>query len=140
MKASLLVRRGATVAVILVAVLIATTVALLAAVDAGYGRSLLIHYAASRLGRPVEVMGTLRAHIYSRHPEVVAYGVTIGNPPWMPAGVTAEIGRLKMIVTLPGSGRTSGIERLELQDSKFHLRRDATGHANWQRNDPDKPR
>ena len=114
--------------------------ALLFAVDAGFGHSMLIRMMAARAGRSIEVKGNLHVQLLSRHPSVTAENVTIGNPPWTPAGLTAEIGRVNVIFTLPGSGEPSGIAQLAMQDATFHLIRDESGHANWQRTNPDQPR
>jgi len=109
-----------------------------AAIDAGYGRAVLVHYIAVRLGRPIEVRGPLEAHLLSLHPWLVADQVTIGNPAWTPPGTTAEIGRLSAVFKLPGFGHLGGIIALDLQAATLSLVRDATGHANWQLYDPAK--
>jgi len=140
MQSAVIVRRAVFSAAVLVAVLLAMAAGLLVAVDAGYGRSLLIHFVARRIGHPIEVKGTLQAHLFARHPQVTAEDVIIDNPHWMPAGVTAEVGRVTVILARPGSGEPSGIAQLALQAATFHLVRDATGHANYQLIDPDKPR
>ncbi len=41
---------------------------------------------------------------------------------------------------LPSISHASGIDRLEMKSATFHLRRDASGHANWQLSDPDETR
>jgi AsmA family protein len=138
MKASLVVRRCALLTFAVGAALIIMTAALFAAVDAGYGRSLLIRYFALRIGRPVQVSGTLQAHMFSLNPRVVAEGVTIGNPPWMPTGLAAEVGKITVILALPRAGHPSGIAELEMEAATLYLVRDVTGHANWQLADPSK--
>ena len=110
MSASSIVRRSLTWAV---AVLVAGAVcfaALIVALDAGYGRTLLVRGFASRIGRPVQVNGLLEVHLISPHPRIVAEHVIIGNPPWMPAGRAAEIGRLSIVLRLPRFGRRAGID------------------------------
>jgi uncharacterized protein involved in outer membrane biogenesis len=136
MRVSLAVRRGL---VWLLAVLVACTVCavgLIAAVDAGYGRTWLVRGFAARIGRPVQVNGMLQTHLLSWNPRVVAEHVIIGNPPWMPAGRAAEIGRLSIVLSLPGFGRPPGIAQLEAQGAALYPVRDLTGHANWQMSDP----
>ena len=139
MKASLIVRRSVFIAMALVAAFIAITAGLLVAVDSGHGRSLVAGLVGWRLHRPVEVRGPLRAHLFSRSPWIVAEAVTIGNPPWVPAGTAAEVGKVTAVLALPGPGLPSGITQLALEGATFHLTRDATSHANWQLIDPSKP-
>jgi uncharacterized protein involved in outer membrane biogenesis len=138
MSGSLLPRRVLTWALAVLAVLIVLSSGLIAAVDAGHFRGLLIGYFASRLGRPIQVHGTLKAHLLSLRPQVTAEGVAIGNPPWMPAGLIAQIGRLSLVIKLPEFGHSGGIVGLDMQGAELYLQRDATGHANWQLTDPAK--
>ena len=119
-----------------VGALIVLAVLLLAALDAGYFREPLIHYIAARTGRPFTVDGALRIHALSLHPSATAQRVSIGNPPWMPAGPTAEIGTLSFVLVLPWFGRSLGFARLEMDSASLHLLRDADGRANWQKDDP----
>jgi uncharacterized protein involved in outer membrane biogenesis len=137
MKASL-VRRSLKWTVVVFAILIVLTVGLLAAVEAGYGRALLVHFIALRIGRPVQVKGMLQAHLFSLHPRVVAENVTIGNPQWTPPGVTAEVGRISVVLRLPGFRHSGGITGLDAEAATLHLIRDSTGRANWQLHDPAK--
>lgn len=140
MKASLLIRRGLTWAVAACALAIVLSAGLAAAVDAGVGRGLLIHYIATRMHRPLQVNGTLRTHLLSFSPGLRAEQVRIGNPPWMPAGLTAEVGELTAVFKLPGLDHPGGIVSLDLQSASLYLTRDAKGRANWQMTDPAKGR
>jgi uncharacterized protein involved in outer membrane biogenesis len=132
------IRRGLTVAIATLVALIGVTVILVAAVDAGYFRGPLVRYIAARSGRQILVGGQIHTHLFASHPELTAEGVTIRNPPWMPAGLTAEIGRVSLVFRWPGVGHSSEIERLVMEAAVLHLERDAEGHANWQLTDPDK--
>jgi uncharacterized protein involved in outer membrane biogenesis len=118
------------------AAVVLLTVLFLAELDAGYFRGPLIHYLAARAGRSLSVDGALKIHALSFHPSATAERVSIGNPPWMPAGPTAEIGTLSFVLVLPWFGRSLGFARLEMDSATLHLLRDADGHANWQRDDP----
>jgi uncharacterized protein involved in outer membrane biogenesis len=120
------------------AALIVTVAVLAAAVDAGYFRGPLIRILAAHMGRPIRIDGPIEAHIFSLNPRVIAQRVTIGNPSWMPAGLTAEIGKLSLVIALPRFGRSFGIEKLDIEAATLRLARDPTGHANWQLTDPDK--
>ena len=136
MKASLVVRRILKWTVMVFVILIVLTAGLLAALEAGYGHALLVRYVALRLGRPVQVNGTLQVQLFSFHPQLVAEHVIIGNPPWTPPGVTAEVGRIAAVFRLPGFWHLSGITGLDVQAATLHLIRDSTGRANWQLRDP----
>jgi uncharacterized protein involved in outer membrane biogenesis len=120
------------------ATLIVLTIGVFAALQAGYGRALLVHYISLRIGRPLQVSGTLQAHLFSLHPRVVAEHVTIGNPPWTPPGVAAELGRISAVLRWPGFWHLAGITGLDVEAATLHLIRDSTGRANWQLHDPAK--
>jgi uncharacterized protein involved in outer membrane biogenesis len=126
---------AAAALIVIAAVLVAV---LAAAVDTGYLRGPFIRFLAAHAGRRIQIEGPLEAHIFSRHPRLIAERVTIGNPPWMPAGLAAEIGKVSLEIELPGFGHSFGIERLEMEAATLHLTRDSTGRANWQLADPAK--
>src|SRR5580698_780055 len=140
MSAALIIRRSLVWSVAVLAALMLLAAGLAAALDAGYGRGLLTRYVAARIHRPLQVSGALQTHLFSLHPRVVAAHVTIGNPPWMPAGTIAEIGRLSAVFKLPGLDHPGGIIGLDLESTNLNLVRDATGRANWQMTDPGKGR
>jgi uncharacterized protein involved in outer membrane biogenesis len=130
--------RGLAFALAAVIIVIGVAAMLAAAADAGYFRGALVRYVSAHSGRQILVKGPLHTHLFSRHPWFVAEQVTIRNPPWVPAGVTAEMGRLSLTFVWPWVDHSSGIERLVMETAVLHLQRDATGHANWQLSDPDK--
>ncbi len=138
MNVSSVIRRWLIWTVLAAVALIVTAAGLAVAVDAGYLRGPFIRFLAARTGRQIQVAGTLDAHIFSLNPRLIAERVAIGNPPWMPPGLTAEIGRISLVIQLPAFGHSFGIERLEMQNATLRLVRDSTGHANWQSTDPDK--
>src|ERR1700730_5366345 len=92
----LVIYRGLVVVLATVIALIGVAAMLAAAADAGYFRDALVRHVAARSGRPILVEGPLHTHLLSRHPWFVAEHVTIRNPPWMPTGLTAEIGRVSL--------------------------------------------
>ena len=122
------------------AVLIAGILVLIAAaalVDANHWRGFLVRTVQARTGRQIRVDGPLELHLLSRTPSVIAEQVVIGNPPWMPPGSMAEIGRLSFSFDLLSFFSSSlVIRRLEMQNAALHLVRDADGHANWQAHAP----
>jgi AsmA family protein len=130
-RALLWIASGVTAAIVLIAVLST-------ALDAGYLRQPFIRFLAAHTGRKIQIGGVLETHFFSITPRVIAEQVTIGNPPWTPPGTTAEIEKIALIFQLPWIGRSFGIQRLEMHAATLHLMRDAAGHANWQRTDPDK--
>jgi uncharacterized protein involved in outer membrane biogenesis len=117
---------------VLLAAVVIVAAALAATADFGLGRRLLIGYFASRVHHPIQVQGALHADLFSLAPRVIAEGVTIGNPAWMPAGRMAEIGKLTLVLRLPWYRHLSGIAELDMDAATLYLRRDATGRANWQ--------
>ena len=108
------------------------------ALHAGYFREPLIRILAARAGRQIQVEGALDAQFFSLHPRLIASHVTVYNPPWMPSGVTAEIGRMSLVFRIPPIGHSFGIVRLEMEGAAFHLMRDSAGRANWQMSEPGK--
>ena len=115
-----------------VAALLVVIAGLAVAVDTGHLRGPLIRFVTSRAGRPVKFEGVIQAHILTFHPQLIAERVTIGNPPWTPAGTAAEIGKITLVLAMPWFGRSFAIEKLALEGAVLHLARDSAGHANWQ--------
>jgi AsmA family protein len=107
------------------------------ALDAGYLRGPLLKVLAAHTDRPIRVDGALSLHIFSRNPRLVAERITIGSPTWTPSGNMAEIGKITVVFATPGLGQELTVDRLQIDDAKLRLFRDATGHANWQLRNPD---
>ena len=106
-------------------------------IDANYLRGPLTRYIAARTGRYIRIDGNLKAHLLSFTPRLVAERVGIGNPPWMPAGPTAEIGSLSLsFELLPLFTHSFVISRLEMHGAVLHLARKSDGAANWQAHAP----
>ena len=82
-------------------------------------------------GRPIRVNGDFEVHWLTRQPRITAGSVVVGNPPWMPAGLTAEIGRVTVLMHWQFAALPLRIQRLELQQAQLHLLREENGHANW---------
>jgi uncharacterized protein involved in outer membrane biogenesis len=119
-------------------VLIAMALALAAAVDAGYFHGPLVKLLAARALREIRVDGTLRLHLFSRNPRLVAERVTIGNPPWTPPGVAVQADKISVVFETPRIGRYFDIASLDIVGATLHMFRDVPGHANWQLKNPDK--
>ena len=137
MNASHRLRRGLIWAGWTLLALTALGVLAAAALDAGYFRGPLLKAFAAYLDRPIRVDGPLTLHILSRNPHLVAERVTIGNPAWTPAGTTATVGKLTVVFAALRLGKELMIDRLQIDNATLHLFRDATGHANWQLQNPD---
>jgi uncharacterized protein involved in outer membrane biogenesis len=112
-------------------------VSVLAIVEAVWLPRVLPQWVAARTGRHIEVTGPLELHLLSPRPSFVARNVTIGNPPWMPAGVTAQIGQLSVEFAFPRFGGRTPIRRIEMIGARLHLVRDAQGGSNWASAPPD---
>lgn len=132
------VARWALLGVAALAAVLVAILGLAVAVDSGHFRGPLIRFMTARAGRPVKFDGAFHAHILSLHPQIVAERVTIGSPPWRPAGPAAEIEKVTLVIEMPWFGRSFTIDKLALEGAALHLVRDSTGHANWQWTDPAK--
>jgi AsmA family protein len=97
----------------------------------------VIRYAAGHSQRQIRVDGGFQAILFSFHPRIVADGVTIGNPPWMPPGQTAEIGHLELTYELIPNFQ---LHTVVLDRATLHLERQENGHSNWQLLPPDSGR
>jgi uncharacterized protein involved in outer membrane biogenesis len=102
------------------------------AIDAGYLRQLPIALLAADTHRSIQVGGAFHARVLSRHPQFTAEQVQIGNPTWMPPGVTARIERVTLTLAVPGYGQLLRIDRLSLEGATLNLVRHMDGSANWQ--------
>jgi len=130
MEESLQTHRWRILAVRSAGVAAALIVILLAAVllAQGHLRAFVVRYAAAQSSRQIRVDGRFDAVLLSLHPRFIAERVTIRNPPWMPPGVTAEIGRLTLTYEPP----SFELRTLEMEQATLHLARDEEGRSNWQ--------
>jgi AsmA family protein len=122
---------GAFLALLALALLFA------AALDAGYFHGPLVKFLAADAQREIRVDGTLRLHLFSRNPRLVAERVSIGNPPWTPPGVAVQADKISVVFETPRFGRIFDIASLEVVGATLHMFRDVPGHANWQLKNPD---
>jgi uncharacterized protein involved in outer membrane biogenesis len=135
--ARLAVRRTLIAGVAILAALVSLATVLAIMLDAGYLKGPLVRFISGRIGREIQVHGRLSVELFTFHPKVSAERVDIGNPAWTPPGLTAQIGTLSIVLTIPGRGTSLGVERMEMDAATFYLARDSTGHANWQMSNPD---
>jgi hypothetical protein len=87
---------------------------------------------ARRTGREVRVGGAFELRLFSVHPRLNAQSVTIGNPPWSPAGHIAEIDQLALVLDWHLGTPLLKVRSLDMHGVVLHLQRDADGNANWQ--------
>lgn len=128
-------RRQAAAWVLALAAVLLAVIALVIALGAGILRGPLVALVQAHFDRPIRV-GAMQLQLWSRHPRLVAQQVTIGNPPWVAAGEMAQIEHLTLTFGFDGAA----LESIAMQGATLHLLRDATGHANWQRFNPDSGR
>ncbi len=111
----------------LVVVLAAAVTGTAALVDAGYLHEPIRKLLVAKTRREIRVLGPVKIRLLSRHPSLTAEGVVIHNPPWMPAGILAEIGKVSLDLELPTLAEPLRLRRIELQSATFNLLRDASG-------------
>ena len=81
------------------------------------------------MGRQIEVEGSLSAHIFSFNPQLIAERISISNPAWMPAGLTAEVEKASIVFDKPWFNQWFRTKSLKMEGVELHLVRNAAGHA-----------
>jgi AsmA family protein len=94
-------------------------------------KGLLVHLVQAHTGRELRIDGDLTVHLLTLQPSVTAERVYIGNPPWMPPGPTAELGKVSLLLRWRLSLPPLAIRRLELGEAQLHLLRDTRKRSNW---------
>src|SRR5258708_26995211 len=103
---------GTLAAALVLLGLLVTAVALM---DGNQLRGPLVRYLTAHTGRPWHIDGPLEAHLVSLHPSLIAGRVTIANPPWAPAGSTAEIPQFTILFDLPWVSPPFSVRKLRLE-------------------------
>jgi AsmA family protein len=93
--------------------------------------SVLVHAIESRTGRQITIGGPFEAHFLTRHPHLSAEEITVGNPPWMPPGEFAHLGRVVLDLQWRLSWPPFGIQALRLGGARLNLVRNSLARANW---------
>jgi uncharacterized protein involved in outer membrane biogenesis len=132
-----LLRRGFTWLLWTLLGLIAVSLLVAAALDAGYVQGPLVKFLAAQAQREIRVDGPLRLSLFSRNPRLVAERVTIGNPPWTPPGIAVQAAKITVVFETPRLGRGIEIASLAIEGATLNMFRDVPGHANWQMKNPD---
>ena len=92
---------------------------------------LLVRAMETRTGRQITVDGAFEAHFLTRHPQLSAEQITISNPPWMPAGQFAHLGRVVVELRWHFGWPPFEIQALRIEQARLHLVRDPLARANW---------
>ena len=103
------------------------------AIGANHVRGPLLRAIAARTGHPIRVDGEFAVQLLARHPSVTATQVSIGNPAWMAPGDMAQIGSISLTLAWQWAAMPLAIHRVQLEQATLHLVREASGHANWTR-------
>lgn len=92
---------------------------------------LLVRAMESRTGRQITIDGPFEAHFLTRRPHLSAEEITIGNPPWMPPGEFARLGRVVLELHWRLAWPPFEIQALRLEHARLNLVRDPLARANW---------
>jgi AsmA family protein len=132
-----LLRRGFIWLLLTLLGLIALSLLVATALDAGYVHRPLVKFMAARTLRVIRVDGPLRLSLFSRNPRLVAERVTIGNPPWTPPGIAVQAAKVTVVFEKPRLGHYVEVASLTIEGATLNMFRDLRGHANWQMKNPD---
>ncbi|MBV9697832.1 MAG: hypothetical protein JO005_12965, partial [Gammaproteobacteria bacterium] len=80
---------------------------------------------------PLRVHGAWQIRLLTRHPQLSASEVEIGNPPWSPPGIMGRIGHVTVRLDWRFGWWPFTLARVELDQADWHLQRDAEARANW---------
>jgi AsmA family protein len=99
-------------------------------------RPVIEQQASIAMGRPVQLARFDVVDFFSRQPEIVADGVTVGNPPDFPAGSRiGTIDRLSVRVDAPAALASYGsdiiLSEIDIEHPRGDLRRGPDGKGNW---------
>jgi AsmA family protein len=88
--------------------------------------------ASTKSGRPVNIAGDLRVHIWSWTPSVTINGLTVGNPPWEASRPMLKVPRVEVrMKLLPLLEGELVLPRVALFGPDLYLHQDRAGRANW---------
>ena len=105
---------------------------LVATWDWDWFRGPVAGYISAKTGRDVRILGHLRIHPFSLSPWASVGGLQVGNPRWMGAGRTADLGQTTVKVKLLPllTGRLE-LPLVDIEQPTVDLFRDKTGRNNW---------
>jgi uncharacterized protein involved in outer membrane biogenesis len=131
-------KRVGIAAGVLLLVIVLVLACALTALQFGIGERALLRVAATRAHRTVEVGGDLRVIVWSTRPRIEASNVTIGNPPWMPAGRLARLDSMTLTFA-PTLWHPLRLHGIAIAGGALSLQRLASGAANWAGSAPKRP-
>ena len=111
---------------------VAALLLLAAAIAERHLKATIEHAMSVRTGRPVRIGGDLTVHLLSMHPRVSALQVSVGNPPWSPAGEAAEAERVTLLLGGTGGCRRCRYGGWRSSGPTCTWCAMRSGHANWQ--------
>lgn len=119
-------------ATILIALIAAAAIAL-CFLDWNSLRGPIARYVSYRIGRPVQITGDLKVHLFSFTPRVSANGVIVGNPPWLKSSQMANAQNLTFQVRLLPYllGGQVYLPLVSIDHPHILVVRDADGRTNW---------
>jgi hypothetical protein len=96
-------------------------------------RGPIARYVSWRIGRPVQLTGDLKVHLFSFTPSASADGVIIGNPPWLkpPQMANAQNLTFKMRLLPYLFGGQLYMPLVAIDHPDILIVRDETGRTNW---------
>jgi AsmA family protein len=104
--------------------------------DWNWFRPVVEQQASVAMGRPVRIAHFGVSDLFSRRPEIVAGGITVGNPPDFPAG--SQIGtidrlsvRIDASAALASYGADIVLTNIDVEHPQGDLRRGPDGKGNW---------
>jgi uncharacterized protein involved in outer membrane biogenesis len=121
-------RPWALVPLALFLLMIAAAVLLL---NQSWVQAALVRALSGHIHHDIRVHGAFSVRLLSRHPTIVATGVTITNPSWGPPGQMATIGRVELALKWRAGLFPFEIRRMELDAATWQLFRNSQGRANW---------
>ena len=127
------VMEGMRWAVTLILALIAAILIALYFLDWNSMRGPIARYVSWKIGRPVQLTGDLKVHLFSFTPGVSANGVIVGNPPWLKSPQMAGAQNLTFKVRLLPYlfGGQVYMPLVSIDHPNILVVRDATGRTNW---------
>jgi hypothetical protein len=101
--------------------------------DWNYFKPTLAHLISEKTGRPTQIEGNLKVHIWSWNPSAEVDGLTLKNPAWAAHDVMFHSDRLIVTVSLGRLLRGQLVlPRVEVVRPEVDLERDLKGRASWE--------
>ncbi|HEV2533308.1 AsmA family protein [Phenylobacterium sp.] len=100
--------------------------------DWNWFRAPMARFASARMHREVTISGNLNVHLWSWNPTATVDGVHVANPAWAGPSPMADVGRIAVRIRLiPLLTGQLDLRRLEFDNPRVNLLRDAQGRTTW---------